>query len=355
MTSAGGTLGGRPTETARERAKLGRFATGPWNIPIRGWWEVLRRVAGSASNDEISQAAAAVAFYAFLSLVPALIALVSSYALIANPHDLSRLLGELDGTAPSHVLALLEQQLSEIIAGSATQLTLGVLVSLLVAWLSASRGVAAMMRAVNIAYREEETRGWLTRRWLAVRLSAGLSVFVAVAIAFITILPTLVGFLGLEPLVPLVRRMRWPFLAIAVMFGLGIFYRYAPNRTAPKWRWVLLGAALATAAWLLASMGLAYYVDSFGNFNATYGALGAIAALLLWFFVSAYAILFGAELNAELEHQTEVDTTVGPPRPMGRRAAAVADSVGPTLPSESWSETFKGMVRSARGCRRHKE
>lgn len=351
MTSAGGALE-RPSETARERAKLGRFATGPWNIPLRGWWEVLRRVAGAASNDAISQAAAAVAFYAFLSLVPALIALVSSYALIANPNELPRLLGDLDGTAPSHVLALLEGQLSEIIAGSATQLTLGVLASLFVAWFSASRGVTAMIRAVNIAYREEETRGWLTRRWLAVRLAAGLSIFVAVAIAFITVLPTLFGFLGLEPLV---RRMRWPFLAIAVMFGLGIFYRYAPNRTAPKWRWVLLGAALATAAWLLASVGLAYYVDSFGNFNATYGALGAIAALLLWFFVSAYAMLIGAELNAELEHQTEVDTTIGPPRPMGRRAAVVADNLGPSLPSESWGETFKGILRSARGCRRHKE
>lgn len=351
MTFAGGTLGGRPDETARERAKLGRFATGPWNIPIRGWWEVLRRVGGSAANDEISQAAAAVAFYAFLSLVPALIALVSSYALIANPNDLSRLLGELDGTAPSHVLILIEQQLSQIIAGSATQLTLGVLVSLLVAWFSASRGVAAMVRAVNIAYREQETRGWLTKRWLAVRLSAGLSVFVAVAIAFITFLPTLFGFLGLGTLV---RLVRWPFLAAAVMLGLGIFYRYAPNRTAPKWRWVMLGAALATAAWLLASMGLAFYVDSFGNFNATYGALGAIAALLLWFFVSAYAILFGAELNAELEHQTEIDTTIGPPRPLGRRAAVVADNIGPTLPTESWGETVRGLVRSARGCRRHK-
>lgn len=352
MTSVGGTFeGSRPGESARERARLGRFAAGPWSMTFRGWKEVLRRVANSAGNDEISQAAAAVAFYAFLSLVPALIGVVSVYALIADPEDLSRLLADMQGTAPDYVLALLEQQLSQIIAGSTTKLTAGLAVSVLAAWLSASRGVAAMIRAVNIAYHEEETRGWLLKRWLALRLSAGLSAFVVIAIAFITFLPTLFGLFGLGGLV---RVVRWPLLAVAVMTGVGMFYRFGPNRTPPKWRWVTLGAVVATATWLAASVGLAVYIESFGNFNATYGALSAIAALMLWFFVSAYAILFGAELNAELEHQTEIDTTVGPPRPLGERAAVMADSIGPTLPREPLRETVKGIVRSARGERRHK-
>lgn len=352
MSAKRGTFGhGRADETARERARLGRFASGPWGMTWAGWREVLRRVIGSAGDDEISQAAAAVAFYAFLSLVPALLALVSFYALLANPEQLSAVFADMEGTVPRHVLLIVEEQLSQIIAGSATQLTVGVLVSLLAAWFSASRGVAAMIRAVNIAYHEQETRGWLMKRWLAVRLAAGLSAFVATAIAFITFLPTLFAHVGLGGLV---RFARWPLLAVAVMSGLGIFYRYAPNRTPPKWRWVSLGAVVATITWLAASFGLSVYIDSFGSFNATYGALGAIAALLLWFFVSAYAILLGAELNAELEHQTEIDTTVGPPRPIGKRAATVADQVGPTLPSEPFRETVKGLVRSARGERRHK-
>jgi membrane protein len=320
-------------------------------MTLGGWREVLRRLVDATGDDQKSQAAAAVAFYAFLSLVPALLALVSFYALLANPEQLAAIFTELEGTVPRHVLVIIEEQLSQIIAGSATQLTLGVLLSLLAAWFSASRGVAAMIRAVNIAYHEQETRGWLLKRWLAVRLAAGLSIFVATAIAFITFLPTLFAYVGLGDVV---RLARWPLLAVAVMSGLGIFYRYAPNRTPPKWRWVSLGAVVATVAWLAASFGLSVYIESFGNFNATYGALGAIAALLIWFYVSAYAILLGAELNAELEHQTEIDTTVGPPRPLGKRAATVADELGPTLPSEPFRDTVKGLVRSARGERRRK-
>lgn len=343
---------GHAPESLRERVKLGRYAKGPWDIPLRGWKEVLRRVGAAAKEDDVSHAAAAVAFYAFLSLVPALIGLVFVYALIADPEDIQTLLSDLEGTMPSHVLALLEQQLTQIIAGSSSTLKVGAFVSLLVAWFSASRGVSAMIRGVNEAYRERETRGWLTKRWLAIRLAAGLSVFIAIAIAFITFLPKLLGFVGLEELV---RLVRWPVLAVAVVVGIGAFYRYAPNRTAPKWRWVMVGAVLAAAMWLAVSYGLSVYVDHFDSFAATYGALGAIAALLLWFFVSAQAIIIGAELNAELEHQTEVDTTVGPPRPPGRRAAVVADGLGPTLPSEPLGATLKGLVRSARGCRRHKE
>lgn len=338
-------------ETARERVKLGRLATGPWNIPPQGWKEVLGRLVSSTSDEAISQAAAAVAFYAFLSLVPALIGVVSCYALIANPQDISNLLGQIEGTMPPPVLALIDQQLAQIIAGSTTQLTLGVALSLLVAWLSASRGVSAMIRAVNIAYREKETRGWLAKRWLALRLSAGLSLFVVVAIAFITFLPTLFGYFGLGDLV---RVVRWPLLGVAVMVGLGMFFRYAPNRTPPQWRWVICGAALATLAWLAASMGLSIYAESIGNFNATYGALGAIVVLLLWFFVSAYAIALGAQLNAELELQTEVDTTIGPPRPRGERAAVMADQVSRKSHSQPLLVTLESWVRAARGYRRHK-
>jgi membrane protein len=157
---------------------------------------------------------------------------------------------------------------------------------------------------------------------------------VVLSIAAITLLPRVMDQVGLAHSTKLlIEVVRWPAMALAVMLGLALLYRYGPNRTPPKWQWVSLGAVLATLIWTLASLGLGVYADNFGRFNKTYGALGAVAVLALWMFLAALAILLGAELNAELEHQTGEDSTVGPPRPMGQRGATVADQLGDSRPA----------------------
>jgi membrane protein len=341
----------RPEESKRESAALGRNASVPWQIPGTGLKEVLFRVWGEATKDDVNRAAAAVAFYAFFALFPALIALVSLYGLLADPNELKAYISAEELALPDNVRQLILDQLTEIISGSRTGLTLSVVLSLAFSWFSASRGVLSLIDAVNVAYNERETRGWFTRRWLAFRFTVGLSVFVSISIASLTFLPALLGLFGLEGLL---RLSRWPLLAVAVMVGLAVLYRYAPNRTPPRWPWVSWGAALATVAWLLVSVALATYVDQVARFNVTYGALGAIVALLVWFYLSAFAIVLGAELNAELEHQTAVDTTIGPPRPLGERAAVMADNVAAPEPSEPLSTSIKRALKNARRGRRSK-
>lgn len=338
-------------ESPKKSAALGRDAAVPWRIPFAGLKEVFLRVWSETTKDDVNRAAAAVAFYAFFALFPALIAVVSLYGLLADPNELKSYVSDGDVTLPESVQRLIVNQLTEIISGSRTQLTLSVVISLCFAWFSASRGVLALIDAVNVAYNERETRGWLTRRWLAVRFTIGLSVFVSISIAALTFVPALLTLFGLDALF---RLVRWPLLGVMVMVGLAFLYRYAPNRTPPRWPWVTWGAALATVAWLTVSVGLATYVDSFSRFNATYGALGAFVALLLWFFLSAYAVVIGAELNAELEHQTAIDTTVGPPRPLGERAAVMADQVAQPEPSEPWSASIKRALKNARRAKRTK-
>jgi hypothetical protein len=146
----------------------------------------------------------------------------------------------------------------------------------------------------------------------------------------------------------MLTMLRWPLMAAGVMTGLCVLYRYAPNRTPPQWSWVIWGATLATLIWVLASLVFSLYAENFGRFNKTYGTIGGVVVLLLWLFISSFAILIGAELNAELEHQTEQDSTVGPSRPMGERDAHMADTLGklrPVRKSQSFSATLKEMYR----------
>jgi membrane protein len=210
----------------------------------------------------------------------------------------------------------------------------------------ASSGVVALIDAVNFAYQEEETRGFVVRRWLAIRLAFGLSLFVCLSVASLTVMPALVAHTSSgEGLGRLISILRWPLLGLAVMTGLGILYRVAPNRSPPKLRWVVPGAVLATVIWLLASLGLSVYVENFADYSKTYGAVGAVVILLLWLYVSSFAIAVGASLNGALEHQTSVDTTVGADAPMGERLAVVADTLGEVTPMRPCKEVLVGVFK----------
>lgn len=192
---------------------------------------------------------------------------------------------------------------------------------------SASSGTGHLISAVNAAYDEDDERGFIENRLLALAFTLGAIVFVVFALGGLAALPAILDAVGLPGWLQLVY---WPILLTGFMVGLAVLYRYAPDREEPEWRWVSWGAAIAVGLWLVASIGLRIYAANFGNFDESYGTLGAVVVLMLWLLITALAVLVGAEINAELEHQTAHDTTTGPDRPMGRRDAEMADTLGDT-------------------------
>jgi membrane protein len=274
-----------------------------------------------------------------------LIATVSMYGMLADPADVARQVNRLGMAVPGTARLLLIQQLNEIQKGSDVGLRFGFFLSMAIALFSASGGVAALMRGINKAYDEEESRGWIRFRVLALLFTVGFAAFVISSVGLITLLPTALTYVGLDASArAMLQAARWPALAVATIAGLGILYRYAPNRTPAKWAWVTSGALVATIIWTLASLSFSLYADNFGRFNKTYGTLGGAVVLGLWMFLSAFAILLGAELNSELERQTEEDTTIGPTRPIGQRGATVADQVGEPRPAFSPSDRMRDVL-----------
>ncbi|QBQ56606.1 YihY/virulence factor BrkB family protein [Nitrosococcus wardiae] len=310
-------------------ARRGRSATRPREIPGKGWRDVLVRVKNELSEDKLTMVAAGVAFYALLALFPALTALVFIYGLVANPADVQQQLNTLSGIIPQEAQSLLNAQLSSITAQSPSALGFGVLGSILFALWGATKGMKTLMEALNVVYNEEEERGFLRLNGTALVLTLGAVLLGVLAIGLVVVLPALLGNLGLgESVRSWISLLRWPLLALFAMAGLAGVYRYGPSRSQPQWHWVNWGAVLATVLWVIASFGFSFYVSHFGSYNETYGSLGAVVIFLMWLFITAFIVLLGAELNAEMEHQTQVDTTEGEPQPMGQRRAYVADTVG---------------------------
>ena len=311
----------------QSRDAHGRDAAEPSAIPARGWWEIAKRVWQQMGEDNVSNLAAAVAFWALLSLVPALTALVSLYGLVFDPHAVQQQLAATSGVLPEEATKLISDQLNTLLRNP-SKLSTGLVISVVFALWTARSGTGMMMTALNITYDEEEKRNIIWFNIHALALTAGLVVFGIAAIAFVAILPAVLQFLPLPPgLQIIVQAIRWTVLACLVVLALAILYRYAPSREKPRWQWVSWGAAFAAVVWLLGSAVFSYYVANFGGYDKTYGSLAAVVIALLWFYLTAYAILVGAEINAEMEHQTARDTTTRPERPLGARGARMADSV----------------------------
>jgi membrane protein len=307
----------------------GRLAGRPSAIPVRGWRDVAIRVKREIKQDDVPLLAAGVAFFALLALVPALVALVSVYGLVADPADIQRNVDDVLAAAPREVRELVETQLSSIVDSSPQGLRLGALAGLVVALWSASSGMKHLIAAVNRAYDEDETRGFLRLRGLSLILTIGAVLALLVALYALVVAPNSLPEDGSGDILrTTLLVVRWPLLAIGAMVGLAVIYRYAPNRAEPRWAWTSPGAVIATLVWLAASVGFSIYSANFGRYNETYGALGAVVVMMLWLYISAYAAVAGAEVNAELERQTARDTTTGRPEPMGRRDAYAADTLG---------------------------
>jgi len=310
----------------RDAATAGEQAARPMEIPRRGWWAVSKRIFTQIGTHNLSLVAAGCAFYTLFSVFPAITALVSLYGLVSDPGQVEQQVQAMQGVLPDEALTIVQNQLSTVASASRQGLSWGLGVSLGLALWTASAAIKSLFTALNIVYREEEKRGFIMFAAQGLVFTLAAIVAVLVAIFAITVVPAVLQLLALGSITePLIRWLRWPLLAGLMIVGLAVLYRYGPSRSNPRWAWVSWGAVVATVLWVVASIGFSLYVANFGAYDKTYGSLGAVVVLMLWLWISVFVVLLGAELNAELEHQTEHDTTIGEPKPVGERGAFVAD------------------------------
>lgn len=309
----------------------GRLAERPRDIPASGWRDILLRVKQRLGEHNLSIIASAVAFYVFLALFPSLAAMVTIYGLIADPGGVDQLVTAAGGVLPGEAQTFLHEQLKWIASQPPEALGVGLVVSLVLTIWSATKGVRAMITALNIVYDERETRGFFKLSGLGFILTLGGILAGISALVLIVGMPAVLNFFSLsEKEEVIVKFAPWPILAIGMIAGLAVLYRFAPARQDPQWKWVTWGSVIATVLWLVGSVLFSVFVAKFGNYNETYGSVSAVVVVLLWLQVTAYIILVGGQINAEMEHQTKRDTTTGAPKPMGQRDAYVADTVGKT-------------------------
>ena len=319
--------GGAAERVADTEADRGRKAESPTEIPAKGWWDIGKRVLQEFGNDRVLLVAAGVTFYAILALFPAIGALVSIYGLIADPGTINDQLASLQGILPSGALDIVGEQVKRIAAKGGGTLGFTAAFGILLSIWSANGGMKAIFDALNIVYDEKEKRNFIWLNLRSLSFTAGALLFVVLALVGIVVVPAALAFLNLGSMEWVIALARWPILLLVVLGSLALLYRYGPSRDTAQWRWVTWGSAVAAFLWIAVSALFSWYVSSFGNYNETYGSLGAVIGFMTWIWISTTIVLLGAELNAEMEHQTVKDTTTGKPEPLGTRKAKVADTV----------------------------
>jgi len=313
---------------ARTQADRGRKAATPTEIPAAGWKDILVRTWRDVGENRIMLVSAGVTFFALLAIFPAIAALVSLYGLVADTATISEQLGSLQGILPQGALDIVGEQVTRLNEKGNTTLGFSLLLGLALSIWSANGGMKHVFDALNLVYNERESRGFFTLNLVSLGFTAGALLFLVLALAGVVALPIALNFLGLGEGAWWLSQLRWPVMFLAVLLGLALLYRYGPSRDAPRWRWATPGSALAAFLWLGGSLLFSWYVGNFGKYNQTYGSLGAAIGFMTWIWISTTIVLLGAQVNAEMEHQTAEDTTVGKPQPMGTRRARMADTVG---------------------------
>jgi membrane protein len=295
---------------------------------VRDWWAITKSTWSEIHADNVAIVAAGVAFFSLLAIFPLITACRSIYGYFADPSQVQGLLRNVNSVLPQDAWEILNRQITAVISAPGGKLGLGIAVGLLIALWSAGAGIRAIMRAMNIAYGERETRNLATFYALAASMTLSMIVFVWIALAVIIGVPAILHLLKLDGAVAIFSRfLPWVLLVSMFGFAAGVLYRFGPSRRPAKKRWVFPGIVFTTVTWLLISFGFSKFVAAFGNYNAIYGSLSAVIILLIWFWLTAYTVIVGAEINAEMERHTTVDTTRGPDRPLGERGAAMADYV----------------------------
>jgi membrane protein len=295
--------------TTQEQVEMpGGKAERPTEIPARGWIQVVKRGWREAKADQVPLLAAGVAFYGFMAIFPALIAIVSIYGLFADPSTIASQLNSLTATLPEEAAQIITDQVTAL---STRRQTLGIslILSLSIALWSASAGTSNLLTAINVAYNAEEKRGFVKKRLIALGLTVAAIIFMVIILGLVAVLPPLLKVVfETGALRWVLQIVGWLIVVVLVPAALALLYRLAPDRDAPRMKWASVGAVVATLIWLAASIGFSIYTSTFGNYAKTYGVFAGVVVLLLWLWLTMYAILLGAEINAESEQQTLLET-----------------------------------------------
>lgn len=322
------TVGDHKTAGEHDR---GRNARRPSEIPKKGWLDIALRVKEELADDNVSLIASGLALYALLAAFPALAAAVSIYGLFASPGDIAQQMQQFADFMPAQGQQILQRELQQLSSHSSTTLGWGLALGILVALWSARKGMVALMTATNVAYGEREQRGFIRQILVSLAFTLGAVLGFLVVLLLGVAVPLVLKALPLGPATEIAMLVgRWALLWAVAVTGLAIVYRYAPDRKEPKWRWVTWGSAISATLWLIGSLLFALYVRHSATYGETYGALGGVVILLMWFYLSGYIIILGAEINSEMERQTVKDTTTNDGAPLGERGAYAADTVGPS-------------------------
>lgn len=302
---------------------------------IVGVWPALKGVWALIAEKNLNLIASGIGFYGILAAFPAIAALIALWGLVADPVLVETQVSEFSTVLPADVAYLLNSRVAELVAADPTTLGWAGLLSIgLLLW-SARAGVNSLIVGLNAVY-GESNRGGLRRLIVAFALTGSLIILGLACIAALVVVPIVLAFLPLGNFATfLAEVLRWSLAVTTVLLGLGLLYRYGPNRRGKaRMGWLSPGAVAATLLWGVATWGFTIYLQNFANYNKIYGSLGAVIVLLFWLYISAFVCLLGAALNAELELQQRKDTTRGPAKPMGQRGAFVADNVSRDHPDE---------------------
>jgi membrane protein len=323
----------RPKQNSRDPKSAsrgrGRKATEPTDIPPRGWKDIVLRIYANVGRDRVVALAAGVTYFSLLALFPAIGALVSLYGLFADVGTINHNLDMVAGILPGGALQVIGDEMTRVATQSDGKLGFAFASGLLLSLWSANAGIKALFDALNLVYAEKEKRNWFKLNLVSLTFTAGAIVMALAAMGAVVVVPVVFDFFGFHDSSELlVKLLRWPALFVLVALAVSFVYRYGPSRERAKWRWITPGSGLAAAVWLGISILFSWYAASFGSYNKTYGSLGAVMGFMVWIWLSSLVILLGAELDAEMEHQTAKDSTTGPPKPMGERGATMADTLG---------------------------
>lgn len=338
-----------PHDFDQAEPRRGRAARHPHVIPWRGWRDILWRTGREISVDRLPAVAAGVTFYTLLAIFPAIGAFVSLYGLFADVGAVEKQLQEMSSVFPSSVVQIVGEQMLRLASQGQAKLGVAFLVSLLLSIWSANASMKALFDGLNVAYDEDEKRNFVTKTaWTYAFTFSALLYAVTIAGVLIAA-PIAFQALGLGAIAGIWIPLRWLAVLTVTAVAYAMLYRFAPCRARPRWRWVIWGSVLGAAAWLLGSLGFSLYVNNIAHYDATYGPLGAVIAFMVWMWFSIMTVLVGAELNAEIEHQTAIDSTTGPEMPMGQRGAAMADTVGLAFHPWEFIQREAGTVKRVSG------
>jgi membrane protein len=308
--------------------ELGRHAEAPLEIPWRGWKSALKRAFWQMVSDRMSLVSAGCAFYATLALFPAISMLVFLYGLMFDPVTVEPQLRQVRDLVPPSVFTLIDARVLDLVHRPRASLGIGLAISTAIALWSATTGTKAMLSALDVAYDQAEGRSMIRFQLTALGMTLGAIVAAVITIAVLVVVPAMVSFIGLSTYhQAVIQGIGVLVLVVAVLLSLAMLYRFGPTRHRAKWCWVMPGSVLATVLWMAAAVLFSQYVGRLASYDATYGPLAAAIGVMMWFWVTVYVVLLGAQLNSELELQPLRDSTEGAVKSLGRRGAFVADHV----------------------------